>query len=133
MSTWLEAITGTLVSCETSTGCSFTPKSLAYSCASIQAGPAQGSPARVVSSTSHGGFDSTPTRSTPALRMASTRALTPGRAGRAGLGDGSGEARGGKARGGKAREADRGGDRHAAEAHFHWCVSLLRSETGPGG
>src|SRR6516165_3590812 len=78
MSTWLAARTGTLVSCDTSTGSSFTPRRLAYSSDSSQAGPDQCSPPPVVFSTSQGALASTATRSTPAFLMASTRALLPG-------------------------------------------------------
>jgi hypothetical protein len=77
-STWLLASTGTLVSWLTNTGCSFTPSNFAYSLLSIQAGPDQASPAPLVFSASHGRLASTPTRSTPAFLMASTRALAPG-------------------------------------------------------
>src|SRR6516225_10964628 len=78
MSTWLAASTGILVSCDTSTGSSFTPRRLAYSSESSQAGPDQCSPPPVVFSTSHGALASTATRSTPDFLMASMRALLPG-------------------------------------------------------
>ena len=78
MSTWLEASTGTLVSCETSTGSSLTLRRRAYSLARIQAGPDQASPpVPVVFSASQGRLASTPTFSTPAFRMASMRGLAP--------------------------------------------------------
>src|SRR5579863_1237059 len=64
MSTWFAASTGILVSCETSTGCSFTPSRLAYSSDSTQAGPDHCSPP-VVLSTSQGALASTATRSAP--------------------------------------------------------------------
>src|SRR6478609_8815972 len=78
MSTWLLASTGTLVSWLTGTASSLTPRRFAYSLASIHAGPLHASPLPVVSSTSHGAFASTPTRSTPAFLIASTRGLVPG-------------------------------------------------------
>src|SRR6185312_11778626 len=78
MSTWLDASTGTLVSWLTGTACSFTPSRFAYSLASSHAGPLHASPCPVVFSTSHGAFASTPTRSTPAFLIASTRGLVPG-------------------------------------------------------
>src|SRR5215472_18525384 len=78
MSTWFEARTGTFVSWLTGTGSSFTPNRFAYSCASSQAGPLQASPDPLVFSTSHGALASTPTRSTPAFLIASTRGLVPG-------------------------------------------------------
>lgn len=54
---------------------------LAYSLASSHAGPAHGSPLPVVFSSSQGGLDRTPTRSTPAFLTASTRGLAPGAGG----------------------------------------------------
>src|SRR3954471_16488133 len=78
MSTWFDASTGILVSCETSTGSSFTFRRLAYSFARSHAGPDQCSPPPVVFSISHGAFASTPTRKAPAFLMASTRGLLPG-------------------------------------------------------
>src|SRR5271167_761827 len=77
ISTWFEASTGILVSCETSTGCSFTPSRFAYSSDSAQAGPDHCSPP-VVLSTSQGALASTASRSTPALWIASIRGLAPG-------------------------------------------------------
>src|SRR3954452_22294865 len=55
ISTWLAARTGTLVSCETSTGLSCTLSSLAYWVASSQAGPDQSAPFDVVFWISQGG------------------------------------------------------------------------------
>src|SRR5436189_117990 len=78
MSTWLLASTGTLVSWLTGIASSFTPSRFAYSLASIHAGPLHASPLPVVFSTSHGALASTPTRSTPAFLIASTRGLVPG-------------------------------------------------------
>src|SRR5580704_5842851 len=78
MSTWLAASTGILVSCDTSTGSSFTPRRLAYSLESSQAGPDQCSPPPVVFSTSQGALASTATRTTPAFLIASMRGLLPG-------------------------------------------------------
>src|SRR5215467_13175624 len=78
MSTWFEASTGTFVSWLTGTGSSLTSSRLAYSFASIHAGPLQVSPDPLVFSTSHGALASTPTRKTPAFRIASMRGLVPG-------------------------------------------------------
>ena len=79
MSTWFDASTGTFVSWLTGTASSFTPRRFAYSFASSHAGPLHASPdPPVVFSTSHGALASTPTRSTPAFLMASTRGLAPG-------------------------------------------------------
>src|SRR3984885_8966459 len=80
MSTWLEASTGTLVSCDTATGWSFTSNRRAYSLASVQPGPDHCSPLPLVFSTSHGGLASTPTRKTPAFWIAWTRGLPVGTA-----------------------------------------------------
>src|SRR5215470_155997 len=78
MSTWFEASTGTFVSWLTGTGSSLTSSRLAYSFASIHAGPLQASPDPLVFSTSHGALASTPTRRTPAFLIASMRGLAPG-------------------------------------------------------
>ncbi|MNL34341.1 hypothetical protein D3C87_1563100 [compost metagenome] len=79
MSTWLAASTGTLVSCETGMAVSLTPSWRAVSLASNHAGPLQASPLLPDTSwISQGAFCSTPTRSSPALRIASTRGLWPG-------------------------------------------------------
>src|SRR5215470_13795680 len=78
MSTWFEASTGTFVSWLTGTGSSLTSSRLAYSFASIHAGPLQASPDPLVFSTSHGALASTPTRKTPAFLIASMRGLAPG-------------------------------------------------------
>src|SRR4030095_2308670 len=78
ISTWFDASTGTFVSWLTGTASSFTPRRLAYSCARSQAGPLHCSPEPDVFSTSHGALASTPTRSTPAFLIASTRGLVPG-------------------------------------------------------
>src|SRR6266702_5931878 len=80
ISTWLEASTGTLVSCETATAWSFTLNRRAYSLASVQPGPDHCSPLPLVFSTSHGGLASTPTRKTPAFWIAWTRGLLVGTA-----------------------------------------------------
>src|ERR1700745_3312878 len=81
LSTLLAASHGPFVSWETKIGCNFTTRRSAYSLAKIQAGPDQCSPEPVVFSTSQGALASTPTRSAPALRMASTRGLSPGAGG----------------------------------------------------
>src|SRR5437773_11414188 len=78
MSTWFDASTGTLVSWLTGTASSLTFRRLAYSFARSHAGPLHASPDPDVFSTSHGALASTPTRSTPAFLIASTRGLTPG-------------------------------------------------------
>ena len=78
MSTWFDASTGTLVSWLTGTASSFTLRRFAYSFASSHAGPLHASPEPDVFSTSHGALASTPTRSTPAFLIASTRGLVPG-------------------------------------------------------
>src|SRR5437667_4166664 len=78
MSTWFDASTGTLVSWLTGTGSSLTFSRLAYSLARSHAGPLHASPDPDVFSTSHGALASTPTRSTPAFLITSTRALAPG-------------------------------------------------------
>src|SRR5215831_9957749 len=78
MSTWFEASTGTFVSWLTGIGSSLTSSRLAYSFASIHAGPLQVSPDPLVFSTSHGALASTPTRKTPAFLIASMRGLAPG-------------------------------------------------------
>src|SRR5215470_4429588 len=78
MSTWFEASTGTFVSWLTGTGSSLTSSRLAYSFASIHAGPLQVSPDPLVFSTSHGALASTPTRKMPAFLIASMRELAPG-------------------------------------------------------
>src|SRR5262252_4478331 len=78
MSPWFEASTGTFVSWLTGTGSSLTSSRLAYSFASIHAGPLQASPDPLVFSTSHGALASTPTRKTPAFLIASMRGLAPG-------------------------------------------------------
>ena len=72
---------GTLVSWLTCTGTIFTPSSLANSLPSVQDEPIHGSPEPEVFCTSQGGLLTTPTRSTPALRMASMRSLAPGSGG----------------------------------------------------
>jgi hypothetical protein len=78
MSIWLAISAGTLVSWLTGTGSIFTPSSLANSLPSSHDGPDQASPSPVVFWASQGGLLTTPTRSTPALRMASMRGLAPG-------------------------------------------------------
>src|SRR5262245_10881379 len=78
MSTWFDASTGTLVSWLTGTASSLTFSRFAYSFARIHAGPLHASPWPDVFSTSHGALARTPTRSTPAFLMASTRGLVPG-------------------------------------------------------
>src|SRR5215469_3582365 len=85
MSTWFEASTGTFVSWLTGTGSSLTSSRLAYSFASIHAGPLQASPDPLVFSTSHGALASTPTRKTPAFLIASMRGLVPGGGGTPGV------------------------------------------------
>lgn len=81
MSIWLAISAGTLVSWLTSTGTIFTSSRRANSLPSSHDEPIQGSPEPVVFCTSHGGLLTTPTRSTPALRMASMRGLSPGAGG----------------------------------------------------
>src|SRR6218665_117958 len=81
MSIWLATSAGTLVSWLTTTGWICTPSSRANSLPRVQDGPDHGSPAPLVFCASQGGLLTTPTRSTPALRIASTRALTPGAGG----------------------------------------------------
>src|SRR6218665_3748257 len=58
-----------------------TPSSRANSLPRVQDGPDHGSPAPLVFCASQGGLLTTPTRRAPALRIASTRALTPGAGG----------------------------------------------------
>src|SRR6218665_353677 len=81
MSIWLATSAGTLVSWLTTTGWICTPSSRANSLPRVQDGPDHGSPAPLVFCASQGGLLTTPTRSAPALRIASTRALTPGAGG----------------------------------------------------
>src|SRR6267142_966974 len=75
ISTWFEESTGTFVSWLTGIGSSLTLRRRAYSCASIQAGPLHASPWPDMFSISQGALASTPTRSAPAFRIASTRGL----------------------------------------------------------
>ena len=99
---------GTLVSWLTCTGTIFTPSSLANSLPSVQDEPIHGSPEPEVFCTSQGGLLTTPTRSTPALRMASMRSLAPGSGGVwawAEAGAGQDDGREGQSRGGAAGKA----------------------------